>query len=171
MSERTELLSESEALFYCQEMFRHANGYYEFAEAAEKDLPKMTKYSIGGVTPAGINYSLACEIFLKSLILYKSRDFDEIKKRSKKHGLRELFEKLPKEWQDSVREYMEQRRLWRNMWGFENLEINSNVFVDWRYCYEKFWRKHATMQFDTRFLKVFAEVLKESCAGLFYKQK
>ena len=148
------------ALFNCQEMFRHACAFSECADMAREKFRHETADISWYTTPSIVNSAFACEIFLKALLLYHDVIIN------KEHNLKSLFEMLP----ERVREYIistvkyNTGRQWESVWGFDPVERISNAFVEWRYCYEY----HHHMEMDISFLEAFRNALRNSCSQLFF---
>lgn len=153
----------NKTLFDCQQMFRHACAFAEVADFALNEFnPKKTDVE-WCTTPATVNSAFACEVYLKALLISYGIPA------GKKHKLKELFEALPedaKEWikQDTLIHY---GGSWTDAFGFEHLEKASDAFVKWRYSYEQM----GSLQLDIGFLTTFRNSLREACCIQLFHMK
>lgn len=77
--------------------------------------------------PAIVNASFACELYIKSMI--SDRTFE--------HNLKNLFDLLPKETQNTISNSVNDKLAEHPVYNFEYcLENAADVFIDWRYIYE-----------------------------------
>ena len=154
-------------LFDCQRMFRHACAFAEVADLAEAkfchDTADIEWYS----TPATVNSAFACEVFLKGLLLSYG------KPAGKKHKLKELYEALP----EDAKEWIKENTLihyggnWTDTFDFEPLEKISDAFVEWRYSYEYVPDKTCSMKINIGFLIAFRNSLREACCLRLFHMK
>ena len=103
-----------------------ANNFKKAAERCDEQRILSNSATIEWLPiPFLVNASLACELYLKSIL--------EAKKITPKkvHELNDLFFLLPKEIQDDVTNRCV------NMDFDTNLVKASNIFVEWRYLHEK----------------------------------
>ena len=146
-------------------MFRHACTFCECADMVLGKLQHDTA-DIGFYTsPATINSSFACEVFLKAIL--KHQDI----KSTKSHKLRDLYEALPLELKEWIKNEVSggYRDMWTNIRGQDHLDNISNAFVKWRYNYEHDWRKDgSTMHIEVGFLNRFRDTLREICCRMFF---
>ena len=105
-----------------------------------------------------MNISFACEILLKALLLGLNIVF------KKKHKLNELFRLLPKELQERINEkiYLRYGTTTSGCW-VSLIDINSNVFLDWRYSFEI---EKLPLNCDYSFLAIFSDILKNEVEKL-----
>lgn len=103
-----------------------ANTFLKVAEILEKDEETI----FGGIFPFVVNSALACELFLKSIIMINSTSPIIIKE----HKLNKLFDQLPISNQIQIKELFS-KRMKRD---FDKLLLEmSDTFVKWRYAYEQ----------------------------------
>ena len=105
-----------------------------FAQCADRSMGEITQNGsikiVGGKynmlsAPLMVNTAFACEVFLKGLLIAHGVDYKKLLKQRKGHGLKALYDLLPKE------EYKEFLGVLD-----EKLEAHSNDFVNWRYYME-----------------------------------
>lgn len=151
-------------LYDCQEMFRVACTFCECADMAQEKFQHDTA-DIGFYnTPSIVNSAFACEVFMKAILKFKQI------KTPKTHKLKELYDTLP----DELRERIKQNvscgclGIWRDCFGLEYLDEISNAFVEWRYSYEHDWSKCGSMKIHTGFLNRFRDTLREICCEMFF---
>lgn len=108
------------------------------SSVSETDI-QYNGWSTQLLVPAVVNISFSCELFLKVLL-----SIHQIT--SKKHDLLSLYNLLPKKIQEKI--------LVQNSSNFfEDLKTISNLFVKWRYLYERMY------PFNYTFLYQFSEQL------------
>ena len=150
-------------------MFKHAcafSGCARFCSREPWDIEhRLPDYSVAGI----VNSAFACEVFLKSLLVYYGMDINEIVD-DKGHGVHKLagLWKLLEEKDSSCTSLMiqkctEQFKLSKTDKFFELLDNISNAFVFWRYIYEKHEGR-----IHVGFLNYFRELLKEVCCEKYY---
>ena len=155
-----------EKIFDCREMFRHACTFVECANLAlnklQHDTAPIGFYSI----PSVVNYSFACEVFLKAILVWY-----EVPPR-KQHELLELYQATPQSVQDSIKNITQNNYAgqWTNVWGIEYLEQLSNSFAKCRYLYEHNFSQQGSVHIEVGFLVAFCKALREVCCKLFYSQ-
>ena len=77
--------------------------------------------------PAIANASFACELYIKSMISDKTFG----------HNLKDLFDLLPKETQNTISNSVNDKFAEHPVYNFEYcLESAADVFINWRYIYE-----------------------------------
>ena len=146
---------------YLPEMFEQG---WVFMDCAEKYFESQNQcVKVAMSTPVIVNYSFACEVFLKILCLIHNKSLE------KKHELKDLFECLPKEVRDTIMErtilrsgcmdFMYYRDKNLNC-GNEELRKVSAAFVDWRYSYEY---TKCSLHANIGFLQAFCVELRELC--------
>lgn len=150
-------------LFDSCRMFKHACAFRDCAHFCEKEPwdveHRMPSHTVSGI----VNSAFACEIFIKSLLVYHGFMIEEIKG----HKLMELWEKLKQkdiELADSVEKKMEEVFCSNNDFSFSDLLENiSNAFEYWRYIYEK---SGGTIYIN--FLRIFRDLLRNVCCEKLY---
>lgn len=80
--------------------------------------------------PLMVNTAFACEVFLKGLLIAHGVDYKKLLKQRKGHGLKALYDLLPKE------KYKEFLKISGKDTFDKKLEAHSNDFVNWRYYIE-----------------------------------
>lgn len=152
-------------LYDCKEMFRYACAFAEVADMAQNKFKHDTADINWYTMPAAVNSAFACEVFLKAILLYSDI------KIPKNHDLKTLFEKLPEDIRNWVKEtVIAKGGRWKNYFGFEYLDNISKAFAQWRYIYEVDMNKVCSIKFETGFLTLFRNTLREACCELFFNQ-
>ena len=157
----------NQAMFTCQQMFRHACTFSDCADFA------MEKYDLGKTdvewytTPATVNSAFACEVFLKTLLLFYNIPA------KKEHKLKELFEMLPENDKECIKRetVINYGGRWIDGFGLERLAYISDAFVKWRYNYEYVPGKRGSMQIDIGFLNAFRNTLRDLCCIQLFNKK
>lgn len=148
----------------CQEMFRVACTFCECADLAQEkhqhDTADIGFYN----TPSIVNSAFACEVFLKAILKFRQI------KTPKAHKLKKLYDKLPVELRERIKQdvscgYLD---MWQNCFGLEYIDLTSNAFVEWRYIYEHDFSKGGTAQINIGFLNRFRDSLREICCEMFF---
>ena len=154
----------NKTLFDCQQMFRHACAFAEVADMAEAKFCHGTADIEWYSTPATVNSSFACEVFLKALLNYHDIPL------KRQHKIKELYELLPDKPKASVKQttIANYGGMWEDAFGHELLDNISDAFIDWRYSYEIVGTKRASMQINIGFLTAFRNALREACCRLFF---
>ena len=151
-------------LYDCQEMFRVACTFCECADMAQEkhqhDTADIGFYN----TPSIVNSAFACEVFMKAILKFKQI------KTPKAHKLKELYDKLPYELRERIKQdvgcgYPD---MWQNCFGLEYIDPTSNAFVEWRYIYEHDFSEGGTAQINIGFLNRFRDTLREICCEMFF---
>ena len=139
-----------------EEMFDHACA---FAECGDLCKEKITNGgNIFTARPEIVNYSFACEVFLKILLLIDKGKLERC------HTLVQLFENLPQKTQEEIQsEVVKKSFKWCDTFGFPLLNQISDAFVNWRYCYECNPRKGGALLIDLGFLYAFCDTLRGQC--------
>ena len=142
-------------LFDCQRMFRHACAFSDCADFALKEFRPDIVDVAWYTTPAIVNSAFACEVFLKTLILFHGITA------KKQHGIKELYELLPADTKESLKEatIADYGGGWIDSFGRTRLEGISDAFVQWRYSYEQM----GSLNVDMGFLAAFRNSLREAC--------
>ena len=100
-------------------------------------------------TPAIVCISLACEVYIKTILTYLCIKF------KRQHGLTELYNLMPKEYQEKIESATNLK--------VEMLEPITDTFVDYRYLYEK----DIEILFSyTHLLVTTRNILREECCQL-----
>lgn len=145
----------------CQEMFEHACSFCECASLAESKVGQETVPFISVLLPSVVNSAFACEIFLKTLLLY----FDVPYKNE--HRLKNLYEMLPVEVNMLIHSQM--IYFYGAKWNDRLLDEISNSFVDYRYAYEEDRSVHPFFTCGTKEIAAFRTVLREACCGILFQ--
>lgn len=150
----------------CQEMFRHACAFVETADMADDKRKHDTADINWYMIPASVNSAFACEVFLKALLHYSGISAGNI------HDLKSLFKKLPEDIKNWVKETVKANNggMWKNYFGFEYLDNISKAFAQWRYIYEIDLSNGGSIKFETGFLTLFRNTLREACCELFFNK-
>lgn len=110
-----------------------------FAQCADRSMGEITQDGsikiVGGKynmlsAPLMVNTAFACEVFLKGLLIAHGVDYKKLLKQRKGHGLKALYDLLPKE------KYKEFLKISGKDTFDKKLEAHSNDFVNWRYYIE-----------------------------------
>ena len=152
-----------ENLEVSRRMFKHACAFLDCASFCQIE-PNNIEYRMHSHTVAGIvNSAFACEVFIKSLLVYHGEPISKMKK----HKLKELWENYRSK--DEAKALFVEREMiaWfnsnnENMFH-ELLDICSNAFEEWRYIYEK---EEETV--NVLFLRDLALMLRGVCCQDFY---
>ena len=147
-------------LLDCREMFCHACDFFYCANLCKTFWQEDDKDLRPRVVPEAVNLAFACEIFLKTLLL-----FNDVKYK-RKHKLEDLFNELPQKYKTEIenRCLLEYRTL-HDSFGFSLLFNVSDAFEKWRYCYE-----HHNLQLKVGFLYIFAAILRDICSQELFGQ-
>ena len=106
--------------------FEEARIFLKVSEQLENDEETL----FGGIFPYVVNSALACELFLKTIIMINSTPRQIVRE----HELTTLFNSLPTEDQTNIKELFSRRM----KHDFDSLiEEMSSTFVKWRYAYEQ----------------------------------
>lgn len=142
-----------------REMFDVAKEFAETASlAAGKHDLETEGWSRPRIIPEIVNRAFACEVFLKSLLVFSDIPF------RKEHELKNLWLLLPPELQNEVGQELSSRYGFGGQDDFEALlKKTSNAFADWRYIYEL----HALSGFPG-FLAAFSDSLREICCQKYH---
>lgn len=150
-------------------MFKHAcafSGCARFCTREPWDVEhRLPDYSVAGI----VNSAFACEVFIKSLLIYRGVSIEEIvdARGRGEHKLRELWTMLENrdpQTADLVKQKIQELFNFEDDEKFyEMLDNVSNAFVYWRYIYEK-----SNGKIHVNFLNFFRELLKEVCCEKFY---
>ena len=109
---------------------KEANHFYELAHFLDKDDP-MDLLS-GTCYPFAVNISLACELYMKAILIHFS-DEDAF---PQDHNLKLLFDKLPKNLKAIIaKEVSDEVETINAIEDFLNTQ--KDTFVKWRYAFER----------------------------------
>ena len=112
---------------------------HNFAQCPERSMGEMNEDGsiqlVGGrygmlCPPVMVNAAFACEMFLKGILIAHGIDYKKLLKQRKGHGLKALYDLLPKE------KYKEFLKIPGKDTFDKKLEAHSNDFVNWRYYIE-----------------------------------
>ena len=154
-------------LFDACRIFKHACAFADCAVFCEREPKSVVVRSQQCAVPDIVNSAFACEVFMKSIIVYNEISLDDICKLN--HGLINLWEKL-RIVDNSFTTCVEMKiKDEFEIDGVEELdELLNNVsdaFKKWRYIYEK----HGGSIY-IGFLRSLREILRESCCEKLYKR-
>lgn len=146
-------------------MFEHACAFVDCAKYCEIE-PNNIEYRMRSHTVSGIvNSAFACEVFIKSLLVFRDMSIEQLKG----HELKKLWYMLKKR-DGETAQLVEHRMLEifksekENM--FDELLGNvSNAFEYWRYIYEK-----DAGNINLNFLRCFRNLLREVCCNQLYEK-
>ena len=152
-------------------MFEHACAFVDCARYCQIE-PNNIKFRMKSHSVAGIvNSAFACEVFIKTLLVFRGIPLNEIKSNNKKYGhnLETLWTAFREK--DHTLALLVEHRLKElfnsddeNM--FDNLIANiSNSFDYWRYIYEQ-----ETACLNLNFLVYFRDILREVCCNQLFGQ-
>lgn len=152
--------------FLCQQMFRHACAFAECADMAEAKVCHDTADIELYTSPATVNSAFSCEVFLKALLKHYNLQI------KREHQLKELYDLLPEEIRKWIKLSVTRQpnKDWTDVWGRDELELISDAFREWRYCYEHDWSKSSIMTINYGFLCSFRNALREACCQLLFKK-
>lgn len=147
-------------------MFRHACSFVDCALFCEKTPNSILVRTQWYTVPEIVNSAFACEIFMKSVLIFRGITINEIHKMN--HELKGLWNELEvndKAAADRVRERIKNELDLDNDLFDELLDNISNAFKKWRYIYEDHGGK-----IHLAFLSTFRDELREEGCQIFYKQ-
>jgi HEPN domain-containing protein len=141
-----------------------AEGYHRTAEMIWAQVKDGFEFSWKFSSPYVVNLGLACELYMKALILYHNKE------RTTGHDLNELYKRLDKHDQSLIDEeynsspFMKQYR--ETTQGdspclYDFIEQHQKPFVDYRYPYEK--NENSCLYYSL--LNAVADALSKVCAG------
>ena len=144
-------------------MFKHACAFVDCATFCETE-PKNIKTGVMTHMAADIvNSAFACEVFIKSLLIYHGLAIDDIRG----HKLKLLWSKYRTV--DSTNATVIEQKM-KDFFESENedmfdelLDNISDAFEYWRYIYEKHGGK-----IHVQFLRIFREMLRGVCCETYY---
>ena len=146
-------------------MFRHACSFADCAKFCMSDRNDLIVRTQWYTIPGIVNSAFACEVFIKSLLIFHGMTVQQIKTHS--HGLQGLWNTYATKDQNTATQIRQAVRYYfssNDVTLFDRkLKEASNAFVDWRYWYEG---NHA--QINLHFLMAFREILRGICCQHFY---
>ena len=148
-----------------QRMFEHACAFFDCAKFCERE-PNNIEYRMRSHTVSGIvNSAFACEVFIKSLLVFHGRVVEDIKG----HKLKLLWDEFKTEdyetalfVEERIREWFESKN--ENLFN-ELINEASDAFEYWRYIYEK-----KDGKININFLRGFRIILREVCCNQLFKK-
>ena len=149
-------------LYDSKRMFRHACAFADCAYFCEREPNSIVIPTQWYTTPSVVNSAFACEVFIKSLLIYSGMNLDKIKG----HKLAVLWKTLEKKDQETTTKIKDAVKNIFNVedQSFYNMLDNvSDAFEYWRYIYEK----HGGT-IHVNFLKIFREALRNACCEKYY---
>lgn len=154
-----------DVLFDSCRMFKHACAFADCAKYCEIE-PNSIEYRMQSHTVSGIvNSAFACEVFIKSLLVFHGISVEKLKG----HHLKKLwdeFKTIDCKTALLVEKKMRETFTSENSHMFDELLDNiSNAFEYWRYIYEK---KGGSINLN--FLRCFRELLREVCCNQLYQK-
>ena len=142
-----------------QIMLDQANCFYICAKMCENKIEKFKGRLDIFATPMITNLSLACEIYIKTLLDYQKKSI------KKNHKLNELFELLSVDEQEQIRTAVE------NNYGIimdsndkPLIDTVADTFAKWRYSYES-----SHVDCDISYLFALTEAVRNVCCARIYK--
>ena len=131
-----------------------AEAFYKTACIAEEEHIRLD-WNSDFLFPFVVNLSLACELYMKSIMIFTSKDNEFLKT----HDLSKLFKKLNADIQEKLRSSFEKKEKKLSIF----LEQHKNHFVDFRYAFEE--KDKSLCVFSTD-LSNFVNCLRNYCLGL-----
>lgn len=145
-------------------MFRHACAFIDCANACELEPHHIELRTASHLTANMVNSGLACEIFLKALLIFHGVRLEELKRIHELKCLWNRYKKLDEESANTIEHYINNSFFKSENEPFDRiLDESSRAFVDWRYIYEF---KEAT--FNPHFLRGFRWILREVACQKIY---
>ncbi|MBR0461913.1 MAG: hypothetical protein IJJ00_04265 [Erysipelotrichaceae bacterium] len=130
---------------YCKKIFYEASCFYEESSSTfekvlkcslyydENNQPVLERDAFYYFTFVIVNGVFACELFLKSLICYKTNN--EIQA-NRTHSLKKLINLLSKDDREIIMETFDKNEIDESSFNSKIDEIDT-AFVDWRYVFEE----------------------------------
>jgi len=152
-------------LHNAKKMFKHACAFAECAYFCETEPAPIKIRTQWHTIPNIVNSVFACEVYIKSILVYCGMTHAEIKHLS--HGLVGLWDKL-KELDAGFATMIENAikecfRTSNESLFDEKLEEISNAFKEWRYIYEGF-----DVKINRNFLIILRNYLRDGCCLKYY---
>ena len=140
------------------EMFLHACAFVYCVEYYEQVEQSAVHKAMWRSTPKIVNTAFACEVFLKTLLVFN----DIAYKRA--HNLESLYNLLPAEYQQQIEQGLVARYgKTTDVFGIPYVRRISEAFNDWRYSFER-----TRLSLDISVLRTFCETLRELCCQKMY---
>lgn len=147
-----------------QHMFRHACAFVDCATACEIESSHINPRTASHLTANMVNSALACEIFLKALLVSYGTNLSELQD---EHRLKELWKRYQEKDENMAKRIEMNINEWfrtKDNGLFDKLLTQSSkVFVKWRYVYE-----FDGAEINSHFLRGFRSVLREVCCQRVY---
>mgnify|MGYP003304075436 CR=1 FL=1 len=143
-------------------MFRHACAFADCAYFCEREPNSIIIPTRWYTTPSVVNSAFACEVFIKSLLIYNGMSLDEIKG----HKLAVLWMTLEEKEQEitiNIKSSINSIFNKDDKFFYDSLSNISDTFEYWRYIYEKNGGK-----IHINFLRIFREALRNACCEKYY---
>ena len=131
-----------------------AEAFYKTACIAEEEHIRLD-WNSDFLFPFVVNLSLACELYMKSIMIFTSKEGTFLKE----HDLKKLFDELNADIQGVLQNNFEENG--KSLSEF--LERHKNHFIDFRYAFEK--KDKSLCVFSTD-LGNFANCLRSYCSSL-----
>ena len=145
-------------LFDSRRMFRHACAFADCAMFCEREPNSIVVRTQWHTVPDIVNSAFACEVFIKSLLVFNGFPLKEIRG----HELAGLLKQLETKDLETVIKVKDSFD--SNEDEFNDMINNiSNAFEQWRYVYEK----HSS-EIHLNFLRLLRSVLREVCCEKLY---
>ena len=154
-------------LFDPRRMFEHGCAFADCAKACETE-PNHIEYRTHSHTVSGIvNSAFACEIFLKTLLIFHGAPQEILrgekgKNGRKGHDLSYLWEKYKEFDMETALNIEQAMQAWFNSQNekmFDKMLSEAyNAFEHWRYIYEK-----DSAKINLHFLRGFRNILRDIC--------
>lgn len=149
------------------QMFEHACAFVDCAEYCQiepNNIKHRTKsHSVSGI----VNSAFACEVFIKTLLVFHGVSVEELRKHKYGHDLKNLWGKFKAIDSKTAVSVEQALQAWfnsqnENMFN-EFLDNISNAFDYWRYIYEK-----SSGSINLNFLIGFRKLLRDICCNCLY---
>lgn len=148
-----------------RKIFRHACAFADCASFCEKEPNSIIVRTQWYTIPDIANSAFACEVFIKSLLIWNGMSIEEVKKYG--HGLKRLWDALllvDEEIANHVKLSVLCIYSHPSDAFFEKaISDISNAFYEWRYIYEGNGEK-----VNLQFLRLFRDALREVCCKELY---
>ena len=120
------------------QIYQEALGFIAASDYIKTEISRNGTNLLSGAPVLTVNLSFACELFLKAIYKIKKSNYE------KKHGLKNLYEGLPKEEKNKIEQKYkiecEEKLKGNNKLRLRNIDkcLNAydNAFVEWRYYFE-----------------------------------
>lgn len=145
-------------------MFRHACAFIDCARACELEPHHIELRTASHLTANMVNSGLACEIFLKALLISNGVRLEKLKNIHELKYLWKHYKKLDEESANTIEHYINNAFFKSKNELFDKmLDESSRAFVDWRYIYE-----YKEVTFNPHFLRGFRFILREIACQKIY---